>query len=550
MTGTWITRLLGSTAGWGRAGGPLLALGLYWLLGRHAMELSEAGRATAAIAGWMAVWWMTEAVPLPVTSLLPLVLFPLAGVMNTQEAAAPYADKNVFLFFGGFLIALAVERWNLHRRLALLTVLAVGTHPRRLIGGMMAATAGLSMWMSNTATTAMMLPIGMSLLALVRETGSRSSFRQDNQQDNQQVDQRDDQKADRNADEQVAVGDEPPVVAAAPLPEQFPTGSESPRLDHIPFAACMMLGIAYSASIGGMGTLVGTPTNLYLAGFSAQQGITISFGSWMFFAIPLVLLYLLIAWWLLTTWLFPLGSEKIAGGEALIRAELRKLGAMSRGEWTVLIVFLGVAAAWVLRGPVSQWEWFAARFPLVTRLDDTVIALTGAILLFVIPVDARRGLFALDWSVAKRLPWGVLLLFGGGFSLAAAVASSELAAWVGSSIQVLAGWPTWGLIVATVVLMLFSTELTSNTPTTAAFVPILFGVAIGMEMEPLLLIVPATLAASCAFMLPVATPPNAIVFGSGAVSIRTMIRAGVGLNLLGIVLIPTYVSLFLGWFFY
>jgi solute carrier family 13 (sodium-dependent dicarboxylate transporter), member 2/3/5 len=483
------------------------------------------------VGAWMAVWWMTEAVPLPVTSLLPLVLFPLLGVTTTDEAAAPYADKNVFLFLGGFLIALAVERWNLHRRLALLTVLAVGTQPRRLIGGIMLATAGLSMWMSNTATTAMMLPIGLSLLALVRESRDRERGSSS--------------RGPAVVEEEVAPTERSPSPPAAGELEVAGEGSGGAES----FATCMMLSIAYSASIGGLGTLVGTPTNLYLAGFAGREGIPISFAGWMLFSIPLATLYLVSAWWLLTHWLFPVGKRDIAGGEALIRAELKKLGAVQRGEWTVLAVFLVVAAAWVLRGPLSQWTWLVSHFPWVGRLDDTMIAVAGAIALFVIPVDLSRGVFALDWSVTKRLPWGVLLLFGGGFSLAAAVSSSELATWVGSSIQVLAGWPPLLLTLAVVVLMMFSTELTSNTPTTAAFVPILFGVAVEIGVDPLLLIVPATLAASCAFMLPVATPPNAIVFGSGAVTIRAMIRAGIWLNLLGILLIPLYAAIALRWCF-
>jgi solute carrier family 13 (sodium-dependent dicarboxylate transporter), member 2/3/5 len=547
MNGSWTTRLLASTTFYGRVGGPLFALILHGVLARYAGELSEPGRVTAAVAAWMAIWWMTEAVPLPVTSLLPLVLFPLLGVMTTDAAAAPYADKSVFLFFGGFLIALAVERWNLHRRLALLTVLAVGTRPRRLIGGMMLATAGLSMWMSNTATTAMMLPIGMSLLALVRDTrGDRSTAATSSLVRTEPL-----PRPEPHVERDFSVRDDQRSrVFAEDESERSPQLPDpTVRADFEAFSACMMLSIAYAASIGGLGTLVGTPTNLYLAGFASQHGITIGFAAWMVFALPLTCLYLLLAWWLMTTRLFRLSDEEIAGGEALIRCELAKLGSMQRGEWSVLIVFLVVASAWGLRGPLSNWSWLVRQAPIITRLDDTVIALAGAISLFVIPVNARRGIFVLDWSVAQRLPWGVLLLFGGGFSLAAAVSSSELAGWVGSSIEVLAGWPSLLLVLAVVVLMMFSTELTSNTPTTAAFVPILYGVALGIEIDPLTLIVPATLAASCAFMLPVATPPNAIVFGSGAVSIREMARAGFGLNLLGIVLIPLYVYFVLGWCF-
>lgn len=506
-----------ATIAWvGRIGGPLLALSLYLLLARYAAGLNEDGRATAAISVLMAVWWMTESLPLPVTALLPLVLFPLAGVLTTDEAAAPYADKNIFLFMGGFLIALAVERWNLHRRIALLVVLAVGTSPRKLVGGVMLATALLSMWMSNTATTAMMLPIGMSLVALLRQQLHASSSARES--------------SERTADSVQGVERD-----ASP-----PAGGEPDQAAQV--STCLMLGIAYAASIGGLATLVGTPTNLLLAGFADRHGLSIGFAEWLVLAAPLAGLYLVIAWLLLTYLVFPIRIGELPGGRKLIRDELARLGRPQRGEWTVGLVFTMVACAWVVRGPLNDWSWLVARVPAAARLDDTIIAMAGAIVLFVIPVDTRRGQFALDWSVATRLPWGVLLLFGGGFSLAAAVARSGLAEWIGSSITALDDWPPLALVTVVVTLMIFLTELTSNTPTAAAFLPILFGAAQAMALDPLLLLIPATLAASCAFMLPVATPPNAIVFASGEVPIRAMIRAGIWLNLVGIVLIPIYVA--------
>jgi sodium-dependent dicarboxylate transporter 2/3/5 len=506
----------------GRIAGPLAALLVYMVLGAFVEEpaselvtvphdakekveshevaevegFGERGRATAAIGTLMAVWWMTEALPLPATSLLPLVLFPLAGVLPIDKAAAPYADKSVFLFMGGFMIALAVERWNLHRRIALLTVLAVGTKPTRLIGGVMLATAVLSMWISNTATAAMMLPIGMSLVVLlldhVRETeisGQKSEV----------------------------------------------SGQKSESAN---FATCMMLGIAYSASIGGLGTLIGTPTNLLFERFAREHGMEVSFVHWMALASPFVVAFMFITWILLTRFIFPIKLKDIPGGRELIREELRQMGNVSRGEWTVLCVFAITAMFWVLRAQLAKWTALVTLVPAVGRLDDTTIALTGALVLFLIPVDRQRGVFALDWNTAMKLPWGVLLLFGGGFSLAEAVTSSKLADWIGGQVAVLEGLPTILLIAAVVAMVIFLTELTSNTPTAAAFLPILYGVAIGIDVNPILLLVPATIAATCAFMLPVATPPNAIVFGSGYVSIRSMAKAGVWLNLIGIVLIP------------
>ncbi len=476
---------------WGRVGGPLLAMFVYVGLGSVA-DLTVDGRYTAAITTLMAVWWMTEALPLPVTSLLPLILFPLTGVLSLDEAAPPYANKFIFLFMAGFMIARAVEKWNLHRRIALLTVLTAGTRPRRLVGGFMLATAGMSMWISNTAATVMMLPIGLSLIALVRE------------------------RLEREGDDDTTSSDN--------------------------FATCMMLGIAYAASIGGLATLVGTPTNLFLAGFADRHNIAIGFGRWMLFATPLAGILLLATWLLLTRVIFSIRIHEIPGGKALIRDQLRALGTVTRGEWTVLIVFAATALAWVFREPVSNSAWLVERLPLLARLDDTIIALIALCLLFLIPVDASRGEFALDWDTAVNIPWGVLLLFGGGFCLAQAVADSGLAQWIGTRVEDLA-LPPIALMVVVVALIIFLTELTSNTPTAATFLPILYGVAQSMDTNPMLLLVPATLAATCAFMLPVATPPNAIVFGSGHVEMRSMIQAGMWLNVLSVVVISLWMWL-------
>jgi len=477
----------------GRIVGVVLALLVYhapaaWLVG-----MSAEAQATAAVATLMAVWWMTEAVPLPVTSLLPLLLFPAAGVMTLDESAAPFANKYVFLFMGGFMIARAVERWGLHRRIALLTVLTAGTQPTRLVAGFMIATAFLSMWISNTASTVMMLPIGMSLIALVGNT----------------------------------------------LPDEEKSDSSN-------FAICMMLGIAYAASLGGLSTLVGTPTNIALAGFAEKQGIEIGFGRWMLFATPLAIVMLILTWLLLTRVVFPIRIKHIPGGRQLIRKELEKLGRVSRGEYTVLAVFASTALAWVCRGSLAKWTWLTEKIPLVAKIDDTQIALAAAILLFVIPVDRRKRIQALDWETAKTIPWGVLLLFGGGFSLAKAVTVSGLAEWIGGNVALLQNAPHVAMIIGVTLMIVFLTELTSNTPTIVAFLPILHSVARGIDLDPMLLMVPATVAASCAFMLPVATPPNAIVFGSGHISIHSMVKAGMWLNMLAIVLIVVWMQ-WCGW---
>jgi len=475
----------------GCVAGPLLAVLVYLYLGSLDSLTPEASK-TAAIATLMAVWWMTEAIPLPVTSLLPLVLFPLGGVLELKAAAPPYANKFIFLFMGGFMIARAVEKWNLHRRIALLTVFVVGTQPTRLVAGFMLATAGLSMWISNTASTVMMLPIGLSLVTLLSEQL-------------QQADDRDGQ-----------------------------TGKN--------FATCMMLGIAYSASIGGLATLVGTPTNLFLAGFADERQIAIGFGRWMLFATPLAVVLLVSTWLLLTRVVFPIRVKRLEGSHSLIAAELTKLGRMSRGEWTVLVVFATTALAWVVREPLTNSRWLVGLVPPIAKLDDTIIALVGMIALFLVPVNFRKGESALDWETAVNIPWGVLLLFGGGFCLAEAFTESGLAEWIGTRVEVLE-LSTFSLMVTVVVMVIFLTELTSNTPTVATFLPILYGVALSSDVDPMLLLVPATLAATCAFMLPVATPPNAIVFGSGHIEIRSMVKAGLWLNLLSIVLISLWMWL-------
>lgn len=481
----------------GRVAGPLLAMGIWFGLDPESLSLSPEAQATAGVAVLMALWWMTEALPLAATALLPLVLFPLAGVMPISEAAPPYANKFIFLFLGGFLIARAVEKWNLHRRIALITVLAAGTRPHRLIGGFMLATGGLSMWISNTASTVLMLPIGMSLVALISRHARQSGDRGEPQRD--------------------------------------------------AFATAMMLGIAYAASIGGLATLVGTPTNLFLAGFVDDLGYTIGFSQWMIFALPFSVLFLIITWLVLTRWVFPVGTNPIRGGREVIRDELKKMGPMSRGERIVLIVFAATACGWLLREPLTQWSWLTDRIPPVARLNDTLIALIGALTLFVIPVDSRRNVFALDWKTAETVPWGVLLLFGGGFCLAEAFSRSGLADWIGSGVSAVAELPWLVVVLVVVAMIIFLTELTSNTPTAATFLPILYGVAKGIGLDPMALLIPATIAASCAFMLPVATPPNAIVFGSGYITMGDMLKAGIWLNMLGIILITLWVALFGHW---
>ena len=419
----------------------------------------------------MATWWSTEAIPIPATALLPIVLVPALELGTIGQATAPYANPIIFLFLGGFTLGLAMQRWNLHRRIALLTLKAMGDQPKRQIAGFMLATAFLSMWVSNTATAIMMLPIGLSVVAMMDNAN--------------------------------------------------PEGVRK-------YATALLLAIAYSASIGGIATLIGTPPNALLAAYlSENQGISVGFAQWMVLGVPVTLLMLMLTWWWLTRRDFGIGLA--SDSDQMIRDELAKLGVMSRGERLVAVVFVITATAWIFRPLLSA--------SLMPWLSDTGIAIAAAIAMFLIPVDTRERTFVLDWDSANKLPWGVLLLFGGGLAMAGVISSSGLAEWIASSLGVAGALPTIVMMVIVATVIIFLTEVTSNTATAAAFLPLLGALAMAQDVSPLLLTVPAAIAASCAFMMPVATPPNAIVFSSGHMQISDMIKAGFALNLMGIVVV-------------
>ncbi|UCE17962.1 MAG: DASS family sodium-coupled anion symporter [Gemmatimonadota bacterium] len=450
----------------------------------------------AAIALLMATWWVTEAIPIPATSLIPVALYPLLHISDPKTAAAPYANPLIFLFMGGFFIALAMQRWNLHRRIALLIIATIGLTPKRLILGFMIATAFLSMWISNTATTVMMMPIGLAVIMNIQQL----------------------------------------------LKENRMDRTRGTRFN---FGTALMLGIAYSASIGGIGTLIGTPPNLILAGIvSEMYGRTIDFVTWMKVGIPLVCIVLPLAWLYLTNLAFPVRLKGIPGGEAAIRRELRGMGTMSRGERTVLIIFIAAALAWIFR---SEKTLFGVTLygleSFCPFIDDSTIAIGAAILLFLLPERVSSGRFILNWEWAMKIPWGALILFGGGLSLSKGFQISGLDAWIGHGVTGLQGISPIFITLIIVASTAFLTELTSNTATTAMLLPILGTAAIGMGQNPLLLMIPAAVAASLAFMLPVATPPNAVVYGSGYVRIPDMARAGLGMNLIGIMMLTilTYI---------
>lgn len=448
--------------------------------------LSTSAWRTAAVGVLMGSWWITEAVPIAVTAFLPLVLFPVLGVAEIGDAAGPYANPLIFLFLGGFVIAQGMQKWGLHRRIALNIIRTLGSKPTAIVAGFMVSTAFLSMWVSNTATALMMLPIALSIIELVPAGGP----------------------------------------------------SESEVRDRKNFSLAILLTIAYSASIGGMATLIGTPTNALLAGFLDETyGYRISFVQWMLAGVPLMLVGLVLTYWVLTRVLFPVYMKELPGGRAVLDDELQLLGPISRPEVMVAAVFGLVALLWIFRPLLSG---------SLPGMSDTGIAMFGAVLLFLLPVNAAKGEFVLDWRTAERLPWGVLILFGGGLSLAASIQNTGLATWIGSGLSGISTWPVLLIVLAVLIMIVFLTELTSNTATAAAFLPIVAAVSIGIGQNPLMLAIPTVLGASCAFMLPVATPPNAIVYGSGALTIPQMARAGIWLNVLFILLITvlTYTLVF------
>ncbi|AKG91393.1 anion transporter [Geoglobus ahangari] len=455
-------------------------------------------KSVLALTVLMAVWWIGEAIPLPATALLPLVVLPMLEVSKLKEVAPSYASKVIFLFMGGFLIAAAMMKWGLHRRLALMIINAIGTSPRKVILGFMVSTAFLSMWISNTATTMMMMPIGLSIILHVAMAGEEMKRRGEL----------------KNVD--------------------F-------RAGHFRFGTALMLGIAYAASIGGVATIIGTPPNAVFVGTFSKlfpNAPDITFTDWLAIGVPISWTFLFIAWFVLVYLLSPPEISEIPGGKELVRRELEKLGPWSRGEKIVLAVFLLTALAWINSKPkVIGGVTIPGISSYLPFVNDYVIAMLAAILLFVIPVDFRRGEFALDWDHAKDIPWGILLLFGGGIALSSAFTKSGLANWIAEQLLFLKGVHPLVVMFAIVTLVIFLTEMTSNTAIATLMMPIMAGFALAMGEDPRFFMIPAAIAASFAFMLPVATPPNAIVFGTGYVTIPQMSRTGLVLNLIGIVFV-------------
>jgi len=456
--------------------GPLL-FGLI-LLFFHPEGMTPAANAVLACTVWMAVWWIFEVVDISVTALLPIVLFPLTGGLAIKETTAAYGHKYIFLYMGGFILAIAIEKWGLHKRIALTIINFIGASISKIILGFMIATAFMSMWVSNTATTVMMLPIALAIISQLK----------------------DDPSTELNESEY--------------------------------FGKSLMLAIAYSASIGGMATLFGTPPNLVFAGVVKElYNIDIGFMDWMKFGLPISITLLLICWLYLTRIAFKFKIEEFPGGRAKVKSLLTELGDWSKEELRVGLVFLSVAFMLIFRQKIQSF---------VPSIDDTIIALGLGILLFLIP-SSKAGRALLTWEEAVKMPWGVIILFGGGMALAAGFQRSGLATWIGSQFQLLENLPIFLLILILIVAVNLLTEITSNLATTAMLLPILAPIALAINVHPYMLFVSATVAASCAFMLPVATPPNAIVFGSGYLKIPDMVRTGIWMNIISVVILTMMV---------
>ncbi len=437
--------------------------------------LSSSANAILASVAWMIIWWTTEAVPIPVTALLPLVLFPLSGGLELAMTSAAYGHKFIFLFLGGFILAIAIEKCNLHKRIALSIIYIVGTSVKNIILGFMLATAFLSMWISNTATSVMMLPIGLAIITQLKDN-----------------------------------------------PDTIEDENKT-------FGKSLMLAIAYSASIGGIATLIGTPPNLVFAGVVNEiYNVEITFSQWIVFGLPISLTLLFICWYYLTRIGFSFKQKEFPGGRAEIKRQLDALGKLSFEEKWVAIVFIVTAISWISRSFILK-DFFP-------EIDDTIIAIISAIVLFILP-SKNKDYKLLDWEDAVKLPWGILILFGGGMAIAAGFGGSGLAEWIGTQMALLKNMPLIVLVFLLVLFVNLITEVTSNMALTAMFLPILAPLALVMDVHPFLLMVGATAASTCAFMLPISTPPNAVVFGSGYLKIPDIVKTGFWLNIMSVILI-------------
>lgn len=444
-------------------------------------EMSNEGFKLLGVICWMAIWWISEVIPIAVTALLPIVLFPSNNILNIQETGANYGHKYIFLFIGGFILANAIQKWNLHKRIALNIILKIGGSTDKIILGFMLATGFLSMWISNTATTVMMLPIALSVISQLND---------------------------------------------------HPNTKEH---ENKIFGKALMLGVAYSASAGGIATLIGTPPNLIFAGFIQDNfNVEISFFQWMKIGFPVAIILMLFIWFFLTKYAFRLNKTGFPGGKQEIKKILNKMGKISNEEKKILMVFGLTILCWIFRKSTINL--------IIPYFDDSMIAICSAIILFIIPSkDKNKPL--MKWKDAINIPWGILLLFGGGLSIAKGFQTTHLDTWIGEQLSFVTVSSSILVILIIVAGVNFLTEITSNMATTAMLLPVMIPIADVLQINPYLLMVGTTLAASCAFMLPVATPPNAVVFGSKLLKVSDMVKAGLLINLFSIILILIMVYL-------
>ena len=446
-----------------------------------------------SVAAWMVAWWVTEAVPIPVTALLPLFLFPILGVFSIRDSASPYASPIIFLFMGGFMIGLGMKKRRLHERIALHLIKITGTKANGIILGFMLATAFLSMWISNTATAVMMLPVALSVIALLQEKNN---------------------------------------------------GPETQ--DHSRFSLTLLLGIAYAANIGGTATIVGTPPNAVLVGYMEQfYDYDLTFSRWLAIGIPISMTLLFVTYFLLTRVLFANKLGNMADSSSVIDERIRLLGKPAKAEKMVMLLFLLTAVAWIIRQPINHY--LEMYFGLEPRLNDTIIAMIGGISMFIVPVDWNKSEFILDWEDTRELPWGILILFGGGLCLARGMEISGIIQNIGDSISAFSDVNIWVIAILLTATVLFMTELMSNVALVTIFIPVVLGIADGLGVDPLYLAIPVTLASSCAFMMPISTPPNAIVFSSKKIKMQQMMKAGVWLNLISILILYIAYETIISW---
>ncbi len=441
--------------------------------------LSDEANGVLASTAWIAIWWITEAIPIAATALLPIVLFPLSGSLDITSTTTSFGHKYVFLYLGGFIIAIAIEKWNLHKRIALNIINLIGSNIKKIILGFMIATAFLSMWISNTATSVMMLPIGIAII------------------------------------------------------KQLKDNPETAEDENLIFGKALMLAIAYSASIGGLSTIIGTPPNLVLAGVVSEiYSYEITFLQWFIFGFPISIILLIICWKYLTSFAFSFKQQEFPGGKQEIKRLLASLGNMSYEEKLVSIIFALTAFCWITRSFLLQ--------KIFPQIDDTIIAILFALILFLIPSKSKHKKL-ISWKDTQNLPWGIILLFGGGMALAKGFETTGLALWIGNQMTSFAGLNTFFLVLLIITAVNFLTEITSNLATTAMLLPVLAPMALSIDIHPFILMVSATVAASCAYMLPVATPPNAVVFGSGYLKIPDMVNKGFFMNIISIIILTLFV---------